>query len=397
MRILRLDSSKADYELQKIGVCPAGVRVMKKKYEVIPIKIFKVPVTEANIIKQEMLSIGGDSAQASGAINHSVNYTDIILLGTMAQYEKFIYKLTEQNFDFLKRLSSKLKDILNNKEDIFLIGNDEYTLEKKYIMGIINVTPDSFYRGSRKSQYEVIEESLKMQELGADFIDIGAESTRPGALKIDEREEIERLKKIIPELVSKIKIPISIDTYKSSVAEFCLDNGVKIVNDISGMEFDNKMVDIVKKYAATVVLMHIKGTPRNMQDDPYYIDVIKEVYDSLEKKRDNALEHGIDNKRLILDTGIGFGKRLEDNYVLIARHREFLSLGCPLLLGISRKSLIGKVLDNKPEERLNGTSVLNTLGLVKGATILRVHDVKEACECVKLYNEFEKGVEYGLY
>jgi len=397
MDIIKLSSENAAYELEKIGVCPAGVRVMKKKYSILPIKIFSVPVTEANIIKQEMLSIGGDSAQASGAINHSVSYTDVILLGTLSHYEKLLLKLKEQNFKALTELSDRLNDLLFSKTEIFRVGDKEYSVADKYVMGIINITPDSFYSDSRKDLSEVISCALKMKEQGADFIDIGAESTRPGAKKVEPKEEIKRLKQIIPELLTSVDIPVSIDTYKSDVAEFCLDNGVSIVNDISGGDFDDNMLKIISKYNATAVLMHIQGTPESMQKEPYYSDVIKEVYCSLYGKRQRALESGIDADRIILDTGIGFGKRLEDNYAILSRHKEFLSLKSPMLLGISRKSLIGNVLGNKPEDRLNGTTVLNTLGLLNGATILRVHDVLEAKEGIALLERCKDAERYGLY
>jgi dihydropteroate synthase len=399
MEIIQL-SSETDQELifeqKKIGVHPEGIRIMTNKGKTLLYKIYDVPVVPANIIKQEMLSLGGDSAQAHGTIDHSVTHTDVILIGNQKIYLALIEKLKNQAFKFLRDMGTALDNIQNEPQKLFRVGNRKYLINQKYIMGIINVTPDSFYQGSRKETLENVTKQAKvMISEGADFLDIGAESSRPGANKVSASEEIERLSPIIRELRNISKIPLSIDTYKSEVASFALENGVDIVNDISGLDFDPEMGKTIAKFNATAILMHIKGTPKDMQANPKYDDVIKEVYSELKRKKDNALKSGITNDKIILDIGIGFGKRVIDNYTLIRRLKEFKALSSPMLLGLSRKSLIGEILKNTPEDRLNGTTVLHTLGLNEGASILRVHDVKAAKETVKLFNEFEKGYFNG--
>lgn len=388
--------NELDYELKKIGVCPAGIRVMRKKGKTLIFKIFNVPVTEANIIKQEMLSIGGEAAVHKSTITHKIKETDVLLFGNLSILTLFCNKLKEQNFRFLRELSENLLQILKDDVSYFLVGEKKYPLNQKYIMGIINITPDSFYSNSRKQTIkEVLTQAEIMIKEGADFLDIGAESTRPGAKKVSPDEEIERLKYILPELVKMSPIPISIDTYKSKVAEFAIDCGCKIVNDISGFEFDNNMLKTVLNKKATCILMHIQGTPVDMQKNPHYKDVILEVYNELKRKKNTAINAGIPKEKIILDVGIGFGKRLNDNYTLIKRLSEFKGLKQPILLGLSRKSLIGKVLNNEPENRLIGTVVLNTLGLIEGADILRVHDVKETKETIVLFEKYLDGYYYG--
>ena len=258
------------------------------------------------------------------------------------------------------------------------------------IMGILNITPDSFYDGGRyNSDKKILDHVEKMIIDGAVFIDIGAYSSRPVGVDIDENEE---LKRIIPaiELVNK-KFPeiiISIDTFRSKVAEACLNSGASIINDISASQLDEKMMETIAKYSVPYIIMHMKGNPQNMMDKTNYDDMLQEMIKYFSKKINQAISYKIND--IIIDPGFGFAKNIKQNYDLL-NHLDLLKiLDKPIMVGISRKSMIYKSLDSTPEEALNGTTVLNTVALIKGASILRVHDVKEANECIKLIGSLNK-------
>jgi len=259
---------------------------------------------------------------------------------------------------------------------------------RTHIMGILNITPDSFSDGGKFLQPgQAIEHGLRMVEEGVDIIDIGAESTRPGAEPVSVEEELRRLLPVLEGLLKRVDIPISIDTYKASVAETVLKTGASMINDISGLRFDNRMKDVVAKYQVPIIIMHIKGEPRNMQQNPYYDDLIGEIYEYLAASIHLAVKTGIARNNIIIDPGIGFGKRLQDNFEILKRLSEFQGLGCPILIGPSRKSFIGKVLDLSPDQRLEGTLAAVTIGIQNGAHIVRVHDVKQvsrACHIIDL-------------
>jgi dihydropteroate synthase len=243
-------------------------------------------------------------------------------------------------------------------------------------MGILNVTPDSFSDGGQFFDTErAVERGLELANQGADFLDIGGESTRPGSDPVSEEEEIRRVVPVIERLCREVKIPLSIDTYKSSVARAALSAGACIVNDISGGTYDPHMLDTVRDSRATVVLMHVLGTPKTMQLKPVYNDVVTDVSEFLDKQSSLARERGIN--QIIIDPGLGFGKELHHNFELMKRLSTFLQLGFPILVGPSRKSFIGKVLDLPVNQRLEGTAAAVTACILRGAHIVRVHDVKE--------------------
>jgi len=254
-------------------------------------------------------------------------------------------------------------------------------------MGILNITPDSFSDGGKyfKDKLDldkVIADAVIMEKSGADFIDIGGESTRPGSKKITIDEELERVIPVITQLSKKLKVPLSIDTYKSAVAEEALKAGAEIVNDISGFRFDERISEVTGKYNASCVLMHIKGTPADMQTDPVYENVVEEVYEYLKDSVRIARESGI--KQIIVDAGIGFGKTFNHNIELIQNLKKFKELDCPVLLGVSRKSFINKIYPSSSEERLEGTIAANVAGIMTGADIIRVHDVIENVRAAKV-------------
>jgi len=258
------------------------------------------------------------------------------------------------------------------------------------IMGILNVTPDSFYDGGvHNSDKKILKHVEKMLNDGAVFIDIGAYSSRPNGTNIDENEELNR---VVPalELVNN-KFPdtiISIDTFRSKVAETCLNSGASIINDVSAGEMDKKMMEIVGKYKVPYVMMHMKGNPQNMIRKTNYEDMLKEIIKYFSKKINQAVSYKIND--MIIDPGFGFAKDLKQNYNLLSKIDLLKILDKPIMVGISRKSMIYQSLKTSAKESLNGTTVLNTVSLMKGASILRVHDVKEASECIKLISALNK-------
>lgn len=273
----------------------------------------------------------------------------------------------------------------------YLTNGKQLSFEKAQVMAIINITPDSFYDGGKFSSVtDIIKDAeMKIHE-GATIIDIGAASSRSNALAISVKDEIIRLREPLMKLRKEFpKIFISIDTYLADVAEFAIDLGADIINDISGSQMDKSMLDVVSKHQIAYVLMHMQGTPQNMQKNPSYDDVVKDISMFYTSKIEQCKNLGFD--KLIIDVGFGFGKTVEHNYQLLKHLNEFTLFDYPLLAGLSRKSMINKVIHTSPVTALNGTTVLNTIALQNGAKILRVHDVKEAKQAVDLF-EFYKSV-----
>lgn len=261
------------------------------------------------------------------------------------------------------------------------------TGKKTLIMGILNLTPDSFYDGgSYRDWSAAVEHAQRMVAEGADILDIGGESSRPGSQPVSGEEELQRVIPVIRALAKKIKIPLSIDTYKSTVAEQALGEGAAIINDISALGADGDMAKVAARFQAGIVLMHMQGEPRTMQKNPSYRDVVREIADFFRERLRSLEEQGVEALQVVLDPGIGFGKTLEHNLELIRRLDEFRALERPLLVGISRKSFLGQILDLPPAERLEGSLAAAAAAVLKGAGILRVHDVEatvRACRVVE--------------
>ncbi len=389
VRVISIDDSpSARSEMGKIGVHETGIRIMEKKAIFYSIKVENVKSQAANIIKQEMLSLGGEAAVSRDVLNFSRKKSDVLLLGTEKQFAELILKLSRQPFG-LPLLSQEIKKVLSNyqKRD-FKLSSKGHTLQlgkRTLIMGVLNVTPDSFYDGGRYSNLkQAVERALQMVEEGADIIDIGGESSRPGAKSVEEKEELERVIPVIKKLSSRIKALISIDTYKSGVAKKAIDVGASIVNDISALRMDEKMAKVVESSGVPVCLMHMQGTPRNMQRNPRYKDVVSEIFAFLRERIDFCEQAGIDIEKTIVDPGIGFGKTVLHNLEILKNLDQFKSLGRPIMIGVSRKSLIGKVLQLEPEERLEGSLASAIWSMTKGASILRVHDIRETKRAVKM-------------
>ncbi len=260
-------------------------------------------------------------------------------------------------------------------------------------MGIVNVTPDSFSDGGKYFSLESsFKHSIKLLHEGADILDIGGESSRPGARPISVEDELGRILPLIKKIYSDFpQAVVSIDTTKSQVAEAAIKAGAKIVNDISGLNNDNDMANIVSKYGVPVVIMHMKGNPATMQDNPEYDDVLNEIKYFFKQRIKYATKSGIKKEQIILDPGIGFGKTVEDNFKLINHLEKFCEFGLPVLIGPSRKSFIGAVLNEDPHNRLEGTLAAVAAGILRGAQIVRVHDVDQVRKVVKITDLIRKA------
>jgi len=260
------------------------------------------------------------------------------------------------------------------------------------IMGVLNVTPDSFFdKGRFFDRKKAVGRALEMVSEGADIIDIGGESTRPGSKEVSLKEELSRVMPVIERLIGKIKKPISIDTRKAPVAEAALKAGASILNDVSALRHDPVMADVAAKYGSAVILMHMKGLPRTMQAAPEYKNLIKEISVYLRESVNTAVDAGVKKEDIIIDPGIGFGKTLEHNLEILRRLKDLRALGYPVCIGTSRKSFIGKLLNSgEPHDRLPGTIATCTAAIINGAQILRVHDVKEIAQAAKVTDRMIK-------
>jgi dihydropteroate synthase len=264
------------------------------------------------------------------------------------------------------------------------------------VCGVLNLTPDSFSDGGLYADRQgAIEKACQMVDEGAGMIDVGGESTRPGALPVSVDEERRRVMPVLEELVHRLNVPVSVDTYKSQIAKEVLEMGVDFINDITSLRGDPDMASVVAGSGAGIILMHMQGTtPRTMQENPQYGDVVSDIAEFLSGAVDKAVSSGINREKIVVDPGIGFGKRTEHNLEIIKRLCEFESLGRPILIGVSRKSVIGNVLDLPVDERLEGTAALVACAIENGAHIVRVHDVKYMCRVARMVDAVKKGMSY---
>ncbi|HEX7319378.1 MAG TPA: dihydropteroate synthase [bacterium] len=343
----------------------------------------RLSAAQANVLKQTALVCGADLAIPKNAYRGSAHKNfSAILFANRREIGKIVLRLDEQKW--MTRIADELRIVLQPEPSLNLdVGTNRYSIDRTFIMGIINLTTDSFYSGSRYVSAEIVKKAAReMEREGADFIDIGAESTRPGAMPTDEKEEIMRLKTFLPAVVKSVKIPVSVDTYKSRIAEFAIDHGASMINDISGLGFDRAnrsrtMARIVAHGKAGLVIMHIKGKPRTMQVQPEYNNLMAEIHAYFTERLQCATDAGINPSRIIIDPGLGFGKQLHHNYEIILRLKEFGVFRRPIMVGHSRKSFIGAPFNLAPEQRLEGTLGSTALLIQNGASILRVHDVQE--------------------
>lgn len=385
--LLKVNKEMLADAMESIGVHKASLPIFANKNQILPLKLLQVRTPAANIIKQEMLAAGGDAAVPTGCVLNKDKYSDVLLLGTRKHYNLLLKKLELMPYFGMDKVKAELEAVLNEEKlQTVLADGRVLNYDKVLIMGILNITPDSFYENSRTAIEEVVAKAGQMLADGADILDIGGESTRPGSEAVAVEEEqarvlpvIKALRKAYPDAV------LSIDTYRASTARFAIEAGADIINDISAMEADAEMIDVVCETKAPIILMHMRGTPQNMQTQCEYKNVVEEVAVYLAERANLLRERGVGAEKIILDPGIGFAKNAEQNLKLMRDLHTLTSFGYPVLLATSRKGTIGKVLGDLPaEERLEGTIATSCQAVYAGANMVRVHDVKENLRAVRM-------------
>jgi len=378
MEIYKL-SNKIDIitAMQKLKVDKGGIAIMQKKAKLHFFYLKNIYCGASNILKQDALSIGAELIVPNGAVDCSIQYHDAILICNTKQLEILSNKEKAQPYK-LKLLASFISKFKKQK-----------TYSPK-IMGVINANDDSFFSGSRFNGITAIKKIEEMIEDGADIIDIGGVSSRPGSEYPGIEEELKRVKPIIDEIYKQNlyqKVTFSIDSFEPKVIDLALNSGFKIANDITGLA-NEEVAKVVGRYNAKVCIMHIKGTPKDMQNSPYYDDVILEVDEYFNQRIEIAQKYGIED--VILDVGIGFGKRLEDNLKLLKHLEHFTHFGYELLIGASRKSMIDKIIPTPIEKRLPGTLAIHLKAIKNGASIIRAHDVAEHKQAIEVFKALQE-------
>lgn len=374
----------------RAGVDPEGIAIMRSKAEDLVIKVDGVPAAAANIIKQQLLSIGGDAAVHREVITGHPSSSTVYIFTDKRRIPALSERLSYQPFG-LAGLAEGIVELVgaidHPPSSIPLPDGNAIDLSSgPVIMGIINATPDSFSDGGRFLEpSRAIERAFEMVEQGAGIIDIGGESSRPGSRGPSLEEELSRVVPILEGLSGRIGVPVSIDTRKAGVAEAAIGIGASMINDISGLSHDPGMKETAARSGAAVVVMHMQGTPETMQEDPRYEDTVSEIIDWLAERTENLISAGIPKNKIIIDPGIGFGKRLTDNLALFREMGDFRGLGFPLMIGYSRKSFIGTLTERDPANRLWGGFAALGASLEGGVQIVRVHDVKETMDYIKVW------------
>lgn len=382
IRLLHVQSeSEAADHLKAIGVEPYGIASMAPKMRHLNVLFEGLTPKVANIIKQEMLSQGGDAAVSRGCVDCSVRRTDVLLMGTVKQILRFAEKLRLQPFG-LKDVAADLRELLERDERRrFVLETPRRTIRiagRTLVMGVINMTPDSFSDGGAIASAEAgLRQAVRLIGEGADILDVGGESSRPGANPVPVNEELRRVIPLIRRITRETDVPVSVDTVKSEVARRAVDAGAEIVNDITALRGDRRMARVTAEARVPVILMHMRGTPRTMQKgDLTYRSLLGEILRFLSNRIEQASAAGVSRDRIVVDPGIGFGKSVEDNLRLLRHLGEFRALGRPVCVGVSRKHFTGKITGvAKPQERLEGTAAAVTAAILNGADIVRVHDV----------------------
>lgn len=388
VRIIFLNSDQeVKEELANIGVDPGGVGIMAPKARFFTLKVTGLSLKAALILKQEMLSKGGDCAVHHDVASLSCEKSDALLMGTKRQYLELARKLSLQPFG-LKKLGPKIIAALQaagKEEGTLAFSQKSYRLDRTLLMGILNVTPDSFSDGGKHfSLADAVRHAQQMIADGADILDVGGESTRPGHTPVPAEEELKRILPVIREIRAISDVPISVDTYKAKVAEKALAAGADMLNDIWGGRRDPEMLRLAAEAGVPICLMHNRA-------EAIYDNLMDEVTADLLESVELALKAGVKEENIIIDPGIGFGKTPAHSLEVMRRLRELTALGYPLLLGTSRKSMIGKVLDLPVDERLEGTAATVAYGITCGAKIIRVHDVLAMHRVARMTDAMLKG------
>ncbi|MDO7253668.1 dihydropteroate synthase [Helicobacter cappadocius] len=385
MSIKRINPQAIYDYIKKINSDEGGLKIMNKKGDIFAFHITSASLPAANILKQEALSVGGDFATPYECILGQKSHYDGVLIATKSQLEQIAKKCAIQPFG-LKKIGKSISEHLKNNPQS--PSNMEIS---SAIMAIINITPDSFFAPSRHSVHESIEKIHTLINKGIKLIDIGPASSRPGSELIEAQEEIDRLREIALYIKNEHlneKVIFSIDTYNPATADFALFHGFKIINDVSGFAYPD-MFKIAAKHHAKVILMHTQGTPKDMDQFTDYEDLFVHIDGFFAEKIDCLKSYGIDD--IILDVGIGFAKNEVQNLALINHLKHFKHFGYPLLIGASRKSVIGSIVEKPPLERLSGTLAFHLIAFQNGADILRVHDVDEHIDCLKIYQSLKSA------
>ncbi len=355
------------------------------------IKLERVDTRAAAFIKSCLDTLGGGIAMNRGALDFTVRETDVIITGSRRTLQVLAARLRGEPYG-LEAISGEILACTALGTRVMSWGTRtlDFT-HKTYVMGILNCTPDSFYPASRAATIkEAVKSAREMIAAGVDIVDVGGESTRPGSEPVPEDEEIRRVIPVIQALRAESDVLVSVDTRKTEVADRALDAGADIINDISGLRHNEELARLVARRKVPVVLMHMRGTPKTMQKSPYFKNTISEVLRELQQAVAAAIGAGIAPEMIIVDPGIGFGKRMQDNLRIIRELASLKSLQFPILVGLSRKSFIGEILDRPVEKRLIGTVTANTLAVLNGANIIRVHDVGDAVEMVKIIDSVRR-------
>ncbi len=386
--LIKINREMLGDALAAMGAHKDSLPIFARKAQIIPLKLLEVRTPAANIIKQEMLAAGGDAVTPAGAVTCATKYVDVLLLGTKKAYSALLAKLELMPWFGMPRVAEDIKAALQPaKLQTTLADGRVLTYERLCVMGILNITPDSFYAGSRVPQLQaVLERAGKMLADGAGILDIGGESTRPGSDSVDGEEERRRVLPVIEALRREYpQAVLSVDTYRADTAEAALAAGADIINDISAMEADARMADVVEKSHAPIILMHMRGTPKNMQQNCEYKNVVEEVAIYLAQRAQLLRERGVGADKIILDPGIGFAKDVQQNLLLMRDLHTLTSFGYPVLLAASRKSTIGAVLGGvSAEQRLEGTIATSLQAVYAGAQMVRVHDVLENVRAIRM-------------
>lgn len=371
-------------ELEQIGFDKSYLHKAVDKYRYKNIKIFDLSIPQANILKQTAIYVGADCAVHRETITSKIEKTDCLLGGSFSQLRKIAQKLKNQPFK-LAKLAVEIEKNLDFKLIPIKIKEITFDFTRPYIVGILNITQNSFSDAGEYFEFEKAKKRLiEMVEEGADIIDIGAESTKPFSKEVSAKDQLEKLLPILEFIKSSgIKTPISIDTRSVEVAKKCIEAGADMINDVSGFEHDQNMAHTLAKFEVPVIIQHSKGTPENMQIAPTYENLMDEILLSLNGKINLALDAGIKPENIIVDPGIGFGKTKEHNFEILKRFDELFALGHPIMLGLSRKSLLD-MHDASNETKDIYTLALNSLAIEKKVNFIRVHNVKLHKELLQL-------------
>jgi len=369
--------------MEDIGVCKEGMDIMLPKMRYYVFMVRGLDPRAANILKQEMLAAGGEAAISYHTICDLTIPTDCLLSGTERQFELAAAKMAAQPFG-LKSLSAELECAIRNLGQCGSRKVGPLELGKRtLVMGILNVTPDSFSGDGITDSQSALARGLEMASQGADIIDVGGESTRPGAEGPTTEEELARVIPVIKALAEKCDILISVDSRNPAVVEKALESGASIVNLVGGIRTP-EMADLIAKFDVPVILMHMQGEPDTMQQNPRYGDVVDEIISDFRRQISDAVAAGINPEKIILDPGIGFGKTPVHNLEILNRLGEMRILGFPIMVGLSRKSFIGKILDADERNRLEGSIAGAVLASEKGTDMVRVHDVAETVRAIRV-------------